>query len=252
MEHKTILTHHLNLVKGRHIQNLVEINTETFLAISGWIESPSWNHVIVNNPSILDEILLSKITQICKLSGRLPAIYIIESLFETKEFIFGFGYKLFDTEYWMTISPNNLLQKENSAIGIQSIKTEAEIEIFIRTFKLAFNSLEFAYAYQLYLSLVDKNNLSNKAFHVYAIYNGVPVGIGSCYYNNQYAGIYNLAVIPDYQGRGIGSFLISALAKHIDLQGCKTIFLQAEITSKSFYEKLGFTHSFTGQIFTKL
>jgi ribosomal protein S18 acetylase RimI-like enzyme len=251
---QSFLTHHLNFAKGRHIQNLVKMNATTSLAISGWIKSPSWNHVIVYNLSALDKFLLNKITRSCELSGRLPALYTIETLPEKKEIILEFGYKLFDTEYWMTIAPDNLIFKENSVlkIKIQPVEEESDVEVFIRAFRSAFNSLEAGYAHQLYLSLIDTKNNFNKSFHIYAVCEEVPVGIGSLYYNKKFAGIYNLAVIPEYQGMGIGSSLVGALTKHAELQRCETIFLQAEITTKKFYEKLGFSHSFSGQIYVKL
>lgn len=253
MDPYTLLGHHLGFAKGRHIHNLVEVNEVIHLAVSGWIESPSWNHVVVKNLSVLDEPLLNKITQICIWSGRLPALYTIESLPEKKDLFLKSGYDLLDTEYWMTIFPKNFIYIENSAIKIQPVVIDSDVEKFVKTFKLAFNSLESGYAHQLYLSLIDSNNhFSSKAFHIYAICKGKTVGIGSIYYNSQYAGIYNLAVTPDCHGMGIGSALVNNLINHAKLQGCKIVFLQADITSKRFYGKLGFTHSFSGEIYAKL
>lgn len=75
------------------------------------------------------------------------------------------------------------------------------------------------------------------------------VGFGRAISDGEYQGaIYDVAVLPDAQGKGVGKIIIQTIMKH--LPGCNLI-LYATPGMENFYRKLGFRLMKTGMaIFT--
>ena len=59
--------------------------------------------------------------------------------------------------------------------------------------------------------------------------------------------IGRLAVLKDFRGRGIGTHLLLTAIKHAKQQQCSTVYLDAQISAKSFYYHEGFVEE--GDIF---
>jgi ribosomal protein S18 acetylase RimI-like enzyme len=57
------------------------------------------------------------------------------------------------------------------------------------------------------------------------------------------AAIYDVAILPEYQGKGIGKIMMESIMNK--LQGCNFI-LYANVGKEGFYEKLGFKRLKTG------
>ncbi len=247
------LMHHLQFAQSRHFQYLISIDKGVLLAISGWIESPSWNHAVIQTPEKLDEIMLKKIEKISELSGRRPALYLIEPLTPEVEKLLAISdFQLFDTEYWMISNSRASINNTLCDVNMLPVQTENDIYNFLRAFKVAFSALEIGYSYQLHLSLLNQGVSLSKAHHIYAEINGQPCGIGSCYHDSKYAGLYNLAVCPKYQMQGIGRKMVGCLLEYLHTHECENVFLQADNSSKGFYENLGFYHCFSGEIYVKM
>lgn len=250
---KEYLLHHLNLVRGRHIQNLIEFKPGILLAISHWVESPSWNHAVIYKNDLLDEETITQIEKTYELIGRRPALYIIDQFIKKPPHSFeNMGYQPFETEYWMGLDVKNAKLISDSTANVFQVLNRDGIQSFLKGFELGFSSLESGYMRQLYLSLINNFEYPAKGIHFYATLDGNPVGVASCYFDNSIAGIYNLAVCQPYQGIGIGKKLMAGLISEAKKQGCGFFFLQADYNSRNFYTNLGFESLFEGKIVVKM
>lgn len=64
-----------------------------------------------------------------------------------------------------------------------------------------------------------------------------------CRFTNNRAHITNIAVLPDFQGMGIGSWLLDTIKVAAEKQGCTTVTLEVRMSNKqaqSLYRKKGF------------
>ena len=72
------------------------------------------------------------------------------------------------------------------------------------------------------------------------------VGMGRVLSDGEYqAGLYDLVVLPEYQGRGIGKAIVGAINER--LPACTTILYSAP-GKELFYEKCGYHRLLTGMI----
>ena len=72
------------------------------------------------------------------------------------------------------------------------------------------------------------------------------VGMGRALSDGEYqAGLYDLVVLPEYQGKGIGKAIVGAI--HERLPACTTILYSAP-GKEPFYEKCGYHRLLTGMI----
>jgi len=79
---------------------------------------------------------------------------------------------------------------------------------------------------------------------VFARHDGRLVGFGRAISDGVYqAAVYDVAVIPDYQGKGIGKIIMENILNRIS--GCNII-LYAAIAKDGFYQKLNFRKMKTG------
>ena len=69
---------------------------------------------------------------------------------------------------------------------------------------------------------------------------GTPVATGTIFYSNGVAGIYNVATLPIFQGKGIGVEMMTTMLLKAKLDDIKTTILHAPAAGISLYEKLGF------------
>ena len=75
------------------------------------------------------------------------------------------------------------------------------------------------------------------------------VGFGRAISDNAYqAAIYDMAVVPEYQGKGIGSTMMEQLLNR--LRHCNVI-LYAAVGKEPFYEKMGLRRMKTGMALFK-
>ncbi|MGG1400325.1 GNAT family N-acetyltransferase [Bacillus salipaludis] len=66
------------------------------------------------------------------------------------------------------------------------------------------------------------------------------VSTATLFYHNGIAGIYNVATLPDFQGKGTGMEIMTALLLKAKLDGYHTAILHATPAGLRLYEKLGF------------
>jgi len=69
---------------------------------------------------------------------------------------------------------------------------------------------------------------------------GNPAAAGSYILDGSVAGIYDIAVLPDQQKKGVGSRMFDAVARKAIAKGAQSFTLQASIDGASIYERAGF------------
>jgi ribosomal protein S18 acetylase RimI-like enzyme len=91
---------------------------------------------------------------------------------------------------------------------------------------------------------VTKKAFENSYLKTFVFDKDKLIGTGRAISDGVYqAGIYDIAVLPEYQGKGIGRIIMEELYKN--LQGFNII-LYARPTAVDFYRKLGYSKMLTG------
>lgn len=96
---------------------------------------------------------------------------------------------------------------------------------------------------------VQSNDLRKKAFEnsyctVFVFHNDLLVGVGRALSDGAYqAAVYDIAVLPAYQGQKIGKLIMDELHKELE---CCNIILYARPGKESFYHKFGYSRMLTG------
>jgi ribosomal protein S18 acetylase RimI-like enzyme len=73
-----------------------------------------------------------------------------------------------------------------------------------------------------------------------AIFNEDPVAISSVLYYRGIAGIFNVATIPDYRGKGIGTAITLAPLMDAKKKGYEIAWLESSEMGKNLYKRIGF------------
>jgi len=73
-----------------------------------------------------------------------------------------------------------------------------------------------------------------------AFVDGRPVGTGLSYSENGVCGLYMIATVPSYRGRGVGSRITAELVRQAMAAGDRQFVLHATELGSRIYEKLGF------------
>lgn len=88
-----------------------------------------------------------------------------------------------------------------------------------------------------------RKSFENSFLVCFAIYEGKLIGMARAISDGVYqAAIYDLVILPAFQGKGIGSEIITKLHKRLPVE---TIILYAVPGKETFYEKLGYNKMLT-------
>ncbi len=91
---------------------------------------------------------------------------------------------------------------------------------------------------------VHKKAFENSRVVVFVFYEETLVGFGRALSDGAYqAAIYDVAIVPEYQGQGLGGFIVDRIKK--SLPQCNFI-LYAAPGKEEFYAKMGFRKMRTG------
>lgn len=86
----------------------------------------------------------------------------------------------------------------------------------------------------------------NSYICVFILYGNNPVGVGRAISDGAYeAGVYDIAVMPEYQGKGLGKVIMDEICKSLHNMN---IILYAMPGVEDFYKKKGFAKMLTGMI----
>lgn len=89
---------------------------------------------------------------------------------------------------------------------------------------------------------LDFDGNDDSSVHVVAYKGNVPIGAGRIRYseNKERAKIERVAVLPSFRGKGIGKLIMSTIENYLIRSGTKEVYLDAQLTAREFYEKLGY------------
>jgi ribosomal protein S18 acetylase RimI-like enzyme len=91
---------------------------------------------------------------------------------------------------------------------------------------------------------LTQNAFENSYLKIFVFDGDKLIGTGRAISDGVYqSAIYDIAVLPEYQSKGIGRIIIEGL--HKDLEGFNVI-LYAKPTAVNFYKKLGYSKMLTG------
>lgn len=88
--------------------------------------------------------------------------------------------------------------------------------------------------------------------HYIARVDGRPVGAATLFSDGESAGIYNVACLPEFRGRGIGSFLTSLAMQDGRAAGYESAVLTSSAEGYRVYQRLGFEKCCTVDIYMVL
>lgn len=88
---------------------------------------------------------------------------------------------------------------------------------------------------------LEVDGLDDKARHLLAMWDGVPVGTARLLVEGEYGKIGRVCVLAEARGRGIGAALIrAAVAEFRLVPGVARVKLGAQVQAFGFYQALGF------------
>lgn len=109
----------------------------------------------------------------------------------------------------------------------------------------AYNGLRASVGWKILDTLQAKTGLENSAYLIAAWDGDLPIGTARVVSDGGYMTlIADVMVRPEYQGKGIGRYMLSEINAWLDAQGengrCIMVNLMATPGNESFYEKFGF------------
>ena len=87
----------------------------------------------------------------------------------------------------------------------------------------------------------EQDELEGQSIHVMVVENDEVIGIGRAHFNSdEVAQLRYMAIIEDWQGKGVGKLILDELEKRVVEKGAKRIILHARDNAVKFYEKTGY------------
>ncbi len=130
------------------------------------------------------------------------------------------------------------------SLTIQVVQNSAQLGKFIRLVQNGFH-LPDACA-QAYFQLLQKWQASTPSpfSHYLGIWDGRPVGSASLFFAAEAAGIYSLATLPEFRGKGIGTALTVTTLREAKKRGFQLAVLRASPLGVGIYRRIGFQEYF--------
>ncbi len=87
---------------------------------------------------------------------------------------------------------------------------------------------------------LELDSIDSRAWHALAYLNGVCVGTGRLFRENDHGHIGRMAVLAPYRRQGLGSALLSTLVQFAQAHNMGSIYLNAQVAVMPFYAKFHF------------
>ncbi|AIB45548.1 Ribosomal-protein-S18p-alanine acetyltransferase [Haemophilus influenzae CGSHiCZ412602] len=125
----------------------------------------------------------------------------------------------------------------NSAVLIMSIISQIEACDFERLYEIE----QQAHLVPWSLGTL-KNNQGERYFNLKLIENNQIIGFAICQTVLDEANLFNIAILPNYQGCGFGKLLLGELIFQLKERGVQTLWLEVRESNPArfLYEKVGF------------
>jgi len=90
--------------------------------------------------------------------------------------------------------------------------------------------------------ITEKDDAGTKDFPIMVCeVDGIPIGVGRAHFvSEDVAQIRSISVEPEWEGKGIGSIVLSALEKIVTEKGARRIIIHARNGAIEFYKKNGY------------
>lgn len=250
-----IVSVYFKLAIGRHIQYCIDQGEYGYLLISGWTNYASWNHVIPKLECMIShESFIAHNEHVFNEISRKSTFYVFDTEvhLKLKERLERDGYNHIGNEIWLIKKLHSLIEIDTNIFDVHVVNNTDidDIHAFVEGFRTIFEKLPSSQSEQLYLSLISHNKESD--IHIYVKdRNKKIVGVASVYVLGIYAGVFNFAVSAQHRRSGVGSAMITYLEKMVQDFGCKYAFLQADNSSRQFFERMAYSRLNTGSLFQK-
>lgn len=125
----------------------------------------------------------------------------------------------------------------NSAALIMSIISQIEVSDFDRLYEIE----QQAHLVPWSLGTL-KNNQGERYLNLKLIENNQIIGFAICQTVLDEATLFNVAIVPSYQGNGLGKLLLNELIARLKEKGVQTLWLEVRESNPArfLYEKIGF------------
>lgn len=141
----------------------------------------------------------------------------------------------------------------NNNVEIREAQTENEIRQYVNVFNSSFQmNLDTDNAQRI----VKRQKETNKEtlFYYIAKYNDIPAastGVYGVYIDeHNIAGLYFVATLPEYRGKGIAKYLVTQVLRQVKDKGCTRSILHASEMGEPMYKKLGFNKLCEYQVYS--
>jgi GNAT superfamily N-acetyltransferase len=121
----------------------------------------------------------------------------------------------------------------------------ADMRIFHHITSIAFQFDEVMQ--ERYAALVDKINSENYLIHL----DGKPVGTGLLFSTGGIGGIFNIGILPEYEGKGCARAMMQFLKYRAYQIGLKRFLLLGSPVAEALYTDLEFKKAFDIEIYTQ-
>lgn len=152
-----------------------------------------------------------------------------------------YGLKPVAMEAAMAICPMDAdYERASDEVDVQAVNSATDLRTWVEIMTDVYGLPEFTQ--EPWFQILKKSGLGSrkKLQHFLASVDGEVAGVGSIFYGSQAAGIYNIAVVPQFRGQRVASTLTISLLSLIDERGYELATLCASQKAESLYRKIGF------------
>lgn len=152
-----------------------------------------------------------------------------------------YGFELVASEAAMAINPSVAdYELASEEVEVQAVNTTTDLRTWVEIMTGVYELPEFTQ--EPWFQILKKAGLGSrkKLQHFLARVDGEVAGVGSLFYGTQAAGIYNIAVLPQYRGQGVASTLTISLLSLVEESGHEMATLCSSQKAKSLYRRIGF------------
>lgn len=125
---------------------------------------------------------------------------------------------------------------EKSDVIIKKVENKDDLDIYMNTFVDGYDIPEkFSNDFRKFFTCIEANMVNYIAFKA-----DKPVAISSVFYYAGVAGIWNVATLPDYRGKGIGTAITLAPMIDAKKKGYEISTLESSPLGINVYQRIGF------------
>lgn len=233
---------HIQFHQGLFLTTAQEDSDCTYI-YSNLIPDADWNNAILKN---IENHTFKNIKKFFESKERDPAIYVTPFSLpkDCKKLIKRKGYEIEFVDSWMFFEG----KIKHANIDVKLVESKEDQSAFLKLYDKIYGEDEVYEDVREELESIKKS-FSNLNIKHYLTRNlDTPVGLITSISNEEFTGIYNLGVEPEFRKQGIGENLIMFCLETNKETIC---FLQTQKQGKNekYFTKLGFKTQFVGECY---